>query len=77
MNITWQQRILDTGVFSRTKTAVYRIKGKQRSQGDHESDTTIPYVSLRTQQIDTSTWENAAMNRPKWRSRKTMGVTAE
>ena len=33
-------------------------------------------ASLKTLQIDTSTWENAALDRPKWRSEITMGATA-
>ena len=32
-------------------------------------------ASLKTLQIDTSTWENAALDRPKWRSEITMNAT--
>ena len=33
-------------------------------------------ASLKSLRIDTSTWENAAPDRPKWRSEITMGATA-
>ena len=51
-------------------------EGKRSQGGQKKRYKDSLKVSLKTLQIDTSTWENAALDRPKWRSAITMGATA-
>ena len=47
-----------------------RSRGGQRKRWDSLK------ASLKSLQMDISAWENAALDRPKWRSEITMGATA-
>jgi len=51
-------------------------EGKRSQGGQKKRYKDSLKVSLKTLQIDTSTWENAAMDRSKWRSGLSIGATA-
>ena len=51
-------------------------EGKRSQGGQEQRYKDSQKTSLKTLHIDTSTWENAALDRPKWRSEITMGATA-
>ena len=51
-------------------------EGKRSRGGQKKRYKDSLKASLKSLQMDTSTWENAALDRPKWRSEITMGATA-
>ena len=53
-----------------------RSEGKRSQGGQKKRYKDSLKASLKTLQIDTSTWENAALDRLKWRSEITMDATA-
>ena len=61
-----------------SKTAILDelSEGKRSHSGQKKRYKDSLKVSLKTLQIDTSTWENASLDRSKWRSGITMGATA-